>query len=155
MDPSFRNIIDELHGKFERLVASPAHVFGSLPTPLPKRAIYLFSEADRHLYVGRTNALRSRIGNHCRQTALDNQATFAFRIARQESGFERATYKNEGSRAWLQKHPDFVKAFDDAKRRVRVMDIRYIEETEAVRQALLEIYVATVLATPYNDFENH
>jgi hypothetical protein len=34
-------------------------------------------------------------------------------------------------------------------------DIRFVEEPDLVRQALLEIYVATALSTPYNDFENH
>jgi hypothetical protein len=32
------------------------------------------------------------------------------------------------------------------------MDVRYVEETDPQRQALLEIYVAVVLETPYNDF---
>jgi hypothetical protein len=35
------------------------------------------------------------------------------------------------------------------------MDIRYVEEEKPVNQALLEIYVAVVLDTCYNDFENH
>ena len=30
-----------------------------------------------------------------------------------------------------------------------------VEETDAVKQALLEIYTAVVLKTPYNDFDNH
>jgi hypothetical protein len=35
------------------------------------------------------------------------------------------------------------------------MDVRYVEEKDALRQALLEIYVSVVLKTPYNDFETH
>jgi hypothetical protein len=35
------------------------------------------------------------------------------------------------------------------------MDIRFIEESDPVRQALLEIYVASALQTPFNDFDNH
>ena len=35
------------------------------------------------------------------------------------------------------------------------MDIRFVEETDAVRQALLEIYVALALETTFNDFDNH
>ena len=35
------------------------------------------------------------------------------------------------------------------------MEIRFVEETDPVRQALLEIYVATVLETPYNDFDTY
>jgi hypothetical protein len=35
------------------------------------------------------------------------------------------------------------------------MDIRVVEETHAIPQALLEIYVALRLGTPYNDFGTH
>jgi hypothetical protein len=53
------------------------------------------------------------------------------------------------------RHPVFGPAFVEAKRRVAGMDIRYVEEPDPVKQALLEIYAATALETPYNDFENH
>jgi hypothetical protein len=33
--------------------------------------------------------------------------------------------------------------------------MRYVEETDPLRQALLEIYVSIVLATPYNDVNTH
>jgi hypothetical protein len=35
------------------------------------------------------------------------------------------------------------------------MDVRYVEETDPLRQALLEIYVSIILKTPYNDFDTH
>ena len=35
------------------------------------------------------------------------------------------------------------------------MLVRYVEETDPLRQALLEIYVSIVLATPFNDFNMH
>lgn len=60
-----------------------------------------------------------------------------------------------GSRDQLCQDVTFGPAFEAAKRRVRGMDIRFVEETDAVRQALLEIYAATVLGTPFNDFDNH
>ena len=50
---------------------------------------------------------------------------------------------------------DFKKAFEDAKERIRKMDFRYVEETDPTRQALLEIYCAVVLGTPYNSFKTH
>jgi hypothetical protein len=67
----------------------------------------------------------------------------------------KASYAKEGSRDELCSHPVFGPAFTAAKGRVAAMDIRYVEEADPVRQALLEIYAATVLETPYNDFENH
>ena len=41
------------------------------------------------------------------------------------------------------------------KARIRDMNVRFVAEADPTRQALLEIYAATVLNTPYNDFENH
>ena len=35
------------------------------------------------------------------------------------------------------------------------MELRYVEETDPLRQALLEIYASIVHATPYNDFNTH
>jgi hypothetical protein len=53
------------------------------------------------------------------------------------------------------KDPDFREAFDEAKARIREMEVRYVEEADALRQTLLEIYVAVSLGTPYNDFRTH
>lgn len=155
MDTTFRELVDGLHPKFERLLSMPPVRYGQLPRLVPDRGIYLFSEADRHLYVGRTNGIKKRLQNHCRQGGTHFSATFAFRIARIETGRTRATYTKAGSRDALLLQPEFAAAFEAAKRRVAAMDIRFVEETDAVKQALLEIYAATVLETPYNDFENH
>ena len=38
---------------------------------------------------------------------------------------------------------------------MREMDYRYVEETDQVRQTLLEVYFAVVLQTPFNDFGTH
>jgi hypothetical protein len=35
------------------------------------------------------------------------------------------------------------------------MKLRYVEEPDPLRQALLEIYAATLLKTEFNDFETH
>jgi hypothetical protein len=51
--------------------------------------------------------------------------------------------------------PTFAAAFIAAKERIRKMEYRYVEEAHQNRQALLEIYCAVVLETPYNDFGTH
>jgi hypothetical protein len=51
--------------------------------------------------------------------------------------------------------PAFVLTFQEAKERIRNMEYRYVEEKDQNRQALLEIYCAVVLGTPYNDFGTH
>ena len=35
------------------------------------------------------------------------------------------------------------------------MDLRFVEEADPTRQALLEIYASVVLRTEYNDFDTH
>ena len=49
----------------------------------------------------------------------------------------------------------FAAEFRAAKQRLSEMDIRYVEEADPIRQTLLEVYVAVVLKTPFNDFDNH
>jgi hypothetical protein len=82
-------------------------------------------------------------------------AAFAFRLARIETGQLKATYKAEGSRDALMLDPVFRAAFESGKARIREMDVRFVEEADPVRQALLEVYVAIALATPHNDFATH
>jgi hypothetical protein len=67
----------------------------------------------------------------------------------------RATYTIEGSRARLADHEVFGPQFIAAKQRIPLTELRYVEETDPVRQALLKIYAAVVLNTPHNDFDNH
>ena len=50
---------------------------------------------------------------------------------------------------------DFKAEFEAAKKQIRAMDYRFVEETDQSRQTLLEIYCAVVLSTPYNDFGTH
>jgi hypothetical protein len=141
LNEKFRAHIDALEPSFRKLLAMPPLSGPDLPRNIPRRGIYLFSEGDEHLYVGRSNGIRKRLQAHRRPSASHNSAAFAFRIARQATGMVEATYSQEGSRAELEQDPDFAKTFAEAKSRVRGMDIRYVEENEPVRQAILEMYV--------------
>jgi hypothetical protein len=49
----------------------------------------------------------------------------------------------------------FRSAFQTAKQSISAMTVRYVEERDPLKQALLEMYVAIVLQTPHNDFDNH
>jgi predicted GIY-YIG superfamily endonuclease len=155
MDEEFRQHIESLHPSFEVLISCVPFKFASLPKVLPKAGVYLFSDGEHHLYVGRTNSIRKRLQQHCRQGSSHNSAPFAFRLARETRKVTQAAYKTQGSRADLLQDRDFALAFTDAKARLRAMNIRVIEESNPLRQALLEMYVAVALATPYNDFDNH
>ncbi len=156
MDPKFAMLVDHLAPKLTKLLAMPAVSNGELPDTMPRSGIYLFTEGGRHLYVGRSNDLRGRYGSHCRPGATTKGAAFAFLLARETTGQKHATYRaGPNTRAGLMLNPDFAAAFIAAKERIRRMEYRYVEEGDQSRQALLEIYCAVVLGTPYNDFDTH
>ena len=117
MNEQFRLHIESLHPLFEALLNSKPFQFVSLPKTLPKAGVYLFSDGEQHLYVGRTNSFRKRLQQHCRPSSSHNSAPFAFRLAREARSISQATYKTQGSRAHLLQDPDFSLAFVGAKAR--------------------------------------
>jgi hypothetical protein len=156
MEPAFLRYAESLHPAFEKLMAMPPVTIPTLPRDAPTSGIYLFSEKDRHLYVGRTRNMKKRFAQHSNPGSQHNQAVFAFRLAREATGRMIAAYSGEGRRAELVVNDAaFAAAFTAAKARVRAMQVRYVGETDPLRQALLEIYASIVLATPYNDFNTH
>ncbi len=142
---------------FEQLMAMPAFTYHSRPKSLaPTGAIYLFSENDRHLYVGRTNNVKRRLRDHCGTGSGHNAAPFAFILARKATGHTTPSYQKNGlNRKALMLDLMFCGAFEAAKERIALMQIRYVLVSDPVCQALLEVYVATVLQTEHNDFDNH
>jgi len=50
------------------------------------------------------------------------------------------------------RNPIFAAAFHEQIERIAKMSIRYMRVEDATTQALLEIYTATVLDAPYNEF---
>lgn len=155
MDETFRKHVEALEPAFRQLVTMEPVTVARLPQDMPEAGIYLFSEGDKHLYVGRTKRMRSRLQTHCRPSSGHNSATFAFHVARERTGRTEATYEPNGSRADLEKEPEFAAAFTEAKKRVRAMNVRFVDMPDSMRQALLEMYAALALGTPHNDFDTH
>ena len=155
MNPSFARLVESLEPKFQALVKMVPVTYRTLPRQLPTGAIYLFSDGCKHLYVGRTNRLRQRLRGHCVPSGTHFTATFAFRLARGATGKLTASYSKAESRPALLNNRAFASAFADAKRRIASMDLRFDAESNPTLQALREIYAATVLHTPYNDFNTH
>lgn len=155
MDPKFAALVVSLEPKLQALIQMSPVSAARLPRVMPSHGIYLFSDGTRHLYVGRSNNIRRRIGLHCRPGSQHNQATFAFRMTRLQTGNSGPTYTTLGSRQELVKDAVFGQTFTSCKATIRGFDLRFVEEHDPTRQALLEIYVATVLETPFNDFDNH
>jgi predicted GIY-YIG superfamily endonuclease len=155
MNPIFAEIVESFESKLEALKASNGCAPLEVSKTAPKAGIYVLFDGDLPLYVGRSNRLQKRLSNHCRAKATHRMAAFAFRLAREQTGYIKATYTKAGSRKDLMNDPRFVRAFDDAKARIQSMRVRYVEESRPTHQALLEIYVAVALQTKYNDFDTH
>lgn len=155
MNARFSAVISTLEPKLQQLLAFPAVLPANLPSDLPTAGVYLFTESSHHLYVGRSNDLRSRIQTHVRKSSATNQAAFAYRLAREIAGIKKVSYKKlTPEEDWSLIEP-FVSAFPASKERIRKMELRVVGEPDALTQMLLEAYVAIALETPYNDFDNH
>jgi GIY-YIG catalytic domain len=153
MNPDFARFVETLHPSLERLIAMKPIVGGVFPPNMPLQGVYLFSEAHRHLYVGRSNNLPQRYRQHSNPGSQHNQAVFAFKIAREVTGKTTRSYsRGPENRRGLISDPDFSLAFTEGKARVRRMEYRFVEEPDQTRQALLELYCAIALRCSYNDF---
>lgn len=147
--------LEPLGRSFERLITMTPVKPLELAADTPAQCVYVFSENGRALYVGRTKNLRQRMRNHCGSASEHNQAVFAFKLARERTGRLAPGYTKETSRRAMLLDPAFAAEFAAAKERIRRMEVRFVEETDSLGQALLEIYVAVALGTCYNDFDTH
>jgi predicted GIY-YIG superfamily endonuclease len=148
MDESFKALVESLHPAFQQLISMEPISIEKLPKGLPSQCIYLFSEDGKPPYVGRTKQFPNRLRQHSSDWAQHNQAVFAFKLAREITGNLHAAYTSEGSRIALLRDVQFAAAFAESKRRIRKMELRYICETDALRQTLLEVYAVVALRDP-------
>lgn len=151
MNPHFAELVDSLEPQFQELMAMGPVRWADMPPRIPRCGIYLFSEQGEHLYVGRTSNLRNRLRGHCAPSSSHYSAALATRLARETTGAITASYGRSDARRQLP-DPVFEPAFAASRVRVSQMELRYVREDDPVRQAMLEIYVATALQTRYNDF---
>src|SRR5262249_48951001 len=109
-----------------------------------------FSENGVHLYAGRTKRkIGARVKYHFNNTARD--CPFAWLLARELTGKPR-TYTRKGSRKALLSDPSFAAEYQNAKSRIRNMQVRYVHEPDSWNRALLEIYTSIAAGAKYNDF---
>lgn len=150
MNEQFRLVVESLQPKLDELLALAPVQLNSPRLVAPQAGVYLLSEGDKHLYVGRSDSMPNRLKNHRRGN--HNQATFAFKLARIATGFTNPTYQQVGSRVDLMTNTAFLAAFVQAKQRVGEMLVRCVAEPDSLRQCLLEVYISVALGTPYNSW---
>lgn len=151
MNEVFRAHVEALHARFEALVGQAPVTLIGLTKDAEKSGIYLLSEGLQNLYVGRSKNIRKRLRMHVGHYA---GASFAVKLARLATR-RKTSYTTKDSIKELMNDPSFLMSFQQAKERIGRMEIRYVEEPDCNRQALLEIYATLALGTPYNDFETH
>jgi hypothetical protein len=154
----------KLPGYLKALLASDAFRRGPGREPPPREhGVYMFSEAGRHLYVGRCGLteraakkgaghsnFRTRLAGHTRPSSGHNQATFAWRLA-----VEAVDGRFEGLpiiRAELQVDSRFGREFLRQKERVTAMDFRTVAISDDFESYVFEAYAALMLDTPYNSW---
>ena len=155
----------KLPGYLEALFASESFGRGPGRKPPPREhGVYLFTEAGRHLYVGRCGLteraarseegrghsnFRTRLAGHTRPSSAHNQASFAWRLA-----VEAVDGRFEGlptTRVALERDSRFGQ-FALQKERVTEMDFRVVTITDNFESYVFEPYAALMLATPYNSW---
>jgi len=145
LKPLFQHHIDDL-------LKAPASVGG-----LPKqKGLYALSENGTYLYVGMTKNLRNRWQMH--RYGDTSAASFAVKLARdsieKKGGWEGRKYTPADGLKALRANKEFRDAFEAARERIRRMDMRFLEwgDGDDGDLAVLEIFAAHALKTPYNDF---
>lgn len=138
----------------DELLAAPKHTVADHPKVPSVPGIYLFSEDGRPIYVGQSRKLSRRLRFHTRLTSKQNQASFAFNIAKREA--RKAGLDIKRFRKALEADPGFAEHFAEAKARVRSMEVQFIELEDPIERTLFEVYASLALkTTEFNKFETH
>jgi hypothetical protein len=153
VDDKFKTFIEGLSQKYQELISMSPVTIDTMPDNCPVGGVYLFSEDDMPLYAGRTKRkIKTRLKGHI-NTA--NDCPFAWHLALESTEVKRRRYTKEGSRKSLLTQPEFKQAYEEAKNKIRKMNVRFVGEPDPIKQALLEIYVAVVSGAKFNDFDTH
>lgn len=62
----------------QRLLAMSPASCATLPKSMPRAGVYLLSEMGQHLYIGRSNGIKGRLGRHSLPGASHKEVALAF-----------------------------------------------------------------------------
>ena len=134
----FRVLAKRLPRLLGALRSAPAIQRGSGSTLPETPGIYLLTENGEPAYVGQTRNLRRRLAEHGAGSARQNQATFAFNLAREQAEADPRVDLSR-SREELAADPRFAAIFRRARERVASMSIRYVEVGDPELRTVLEV----------------
>jgi len=120
-----------------------------------KKGVYVFYDDDKVKYVGKTDNLERRLKEHASENAKNNNAGFAFKLARLEWDENKNNKSNRKfTRRELEEMELFKPHFDEAKKAVRKMQMKYVEIDNPYHQYLFEFWLAVKLKAEHNHFIN-
>jgi len=155
MEKRFKIIAEVMPSLLQTLLRKQPITIDSIGTTMvPQKGVYVFSEGDKAIYVGRSNRMKQRLKEHSQRGSDRYSATLAFKIAKQEY-FSSHRVKKRETNEQLKESPIFCKKFDAAKDRIAKARIRFIEIEDQVEQTIFEVYAALALDTELNDFGTH
>ncbi len=149
----YRALNSRLPRLLDSLRSAPAIERGRGSTFPRTAGVYLFAEDGAARYVGQTRDLRRRITQHCAGYSQQNQATFAFLLARQEAEADPRIDLRRSRKA-LSADPRFADMFRRTRERVSRMAVRYVEVDDPELRTVFEVYATVMLGTD-NSFETH
>jgi hypothetical protein len=165
---SWAELIMWLPAMLEQLLASTVYDAENRP-PREERGVYLFSEAGRHLYVGRTGitarsrsqggtpitSFRHRFDQHTQPGRPPGASSFANRLMLERAAELDLVVPNDWWGDRKTTASDIYDLYKAAKVRVGAMQCRsvtFADDSKGVRSTVAELYVHVHLKTPYNDF---
>jgi hypothetical protein len=170
VDPTraWDDISSGLPGMLTELLESDVYGLEQRP-PGDRRGVYLFSEADQHLYVGRTSvtarsragglppttSFRRRYDQHTQFATPPGAAPLANRLTREAAEAREIDIPTGWWDIRDDEGSEVFGLFNEAKLRVRAMECRVVafeDDAKGVYSSVVELYVHTQLATRFNDF---
>ena len=153
MNAGFDPYLEQVRDSFKRLLGKPLIPVEGMASQIPLRSagIYVFYENGKPLRVGTTTDVRKRIRQH--HGPSFRSAAFAKRLARCATGIKGGTRPGEGWKTQAGQNSRLGDEFEKARKRIRNMEVRWVEEPDADCRYLLEFYAAKELGTPHNDFQ--
>ncbi len=118
----FEDAVAQMPALLDALRSAAKHRVADHPAVPNTPGIYLFSDADKPIYVGQSRKLRTRLRQHTGATNRQNQASFAFNLAKREALADKVDVKRP--RADLELAAAFVPHFDKARAAVAAMDVQ-------------------------------
>lgn len=150
--PNFQDLASKMEIYLEQLVTVERDQIKKALKGL--KGVYIFFENDVPVYVGKTDNLARRLSEHARTGSKNNDANFAFKIAKLE-WLEQNKLEAKITRKFLEELPEFGDTFKKAKSRVYSMKMKYVHIDDPYEQYLFEFYASLFFKTKYNDFRNH